>query len=54
MFIPPDGKLMFQLDYSQAELRVLAAQAGETTMIEWFHAGRDIHLANACNKMKWE
>ena len=54
MFVPPEGKLMFQLDYSQAELRVLAAQAGETAMIEWFHSGKDIHLASACKKMGWE
>jgi len=54
MFVPPEGKLMFQLDYSQAELRVLAAQAGETQMIEDFHAGKDIHLATACKKMKWD
>lgn len=50
MFIPPPGYLFFQLDYSQAELRVLAAAAGEKTMIEWFKTGRDIHLASACKK----
>jgi len=51
MFIAPTGKLFFQLDYSQAELRVLAASAGEETMIEWFRIGRDVHLASAC--LKW-
>lgn len=50
MFIPPPGHLFFQLDYSQAELRVLAAAAGEETMIEWFKTGKDIHLATACDK----
>ncbi len=51
MFITPPGKLMMQLDYSQAELRVLAAQAKEKVMIEWFKTGRDVHLASAC--LKW-
>lgn len=54
MFIPPDGELLLQLDYSQAELRVFAAQAGETTMIQWFKDGRDIHLATACDKEGWD
>lgn len=54
MFITPKGKLFFQLDYSQAELRVLAAAAKEETMIEWFRIGRDIHLASACHKMNWD
>lgn len=54
MFIPPKGMLLIQLDYSQAELRVIAAAAGETNMIQWFKDGRDIHLAVACDKNKWE
>lgn len=54
MFIPPDGQLIFQLDYSQAELRVMAAQAGEKTMVQWFKEGRDIHLASACKKHDWD
>lgn len=54
MFVPPPGMLIMQLDYSQAELRVMAAQAGETTMIEWFHTGKDIHLATACKKHRWD
>lgn len=53
MFVPPPGTLLLQLDYSQAELRVFAAQAGETTMIRWFKEGRDIHLATACDKEGW-
>ena len=54
MFIAPKGKVMFQLDYSQAELRVLAAAAKEKSMMEWFRTGKDIHLASACNKMGWD
>lgn len=54
MFIPPPGHVIMQLDYSQAELRVLAAQANETSMLEWFNTGKDIHLASACKKYKAE
>lgn len=50
MFIPPKGMLLLQLDYSQAELRVMAAMAGETNMIKWFKEGKDIHLATALSK----
>lgn len=50
MFIPPKGMLLLQLDYSQAELRVMAAMAGETNMIRWFKEGKDIHLATALSK----
>jgi len=54
MFIVPEGYLLLQLDYSQAELRVMAAQAGETNMIKWFKDGRDIHLATACDMNSWD
>lgn len=54
MFVTPKNRLLLQLDYSQAELRVLAAQAGETTMIQWFKDGRDIHTASACKKEGWD
>ena len=50
MFIPPKGNVIMQLDYSQAELRVLAAQANETAMLDAFNAGSDIHTATACKK----
>lgn len=54
MFIPPPGYVLLQLDYSQAELRVMAAQANETEMLRWFKEGRDIHLAVACDKNGWD
>lgn len=54
MFIPPPGYLLLQLDYSQAELRVMAAAAGETTMIKWFKEGRDIHIMSALKKWHME
>ena len=49
-FITPPGELFFAYDYSQAELRILAHLANETTMLEWFRTGKDIHLASACKK----
>lgn len=52
MFIPPKGYVIMQVDYSQAELRVLASVANETSMLEWFRTGKDIHLASACKKFK--
>lgn len=52
MFIAPKGYSILQVDYSQAELRVMAAVAKEETMLEWFRTGKDIHLAVACKKYK--
>jgi len=54
MFIPPEGYYLLQLDYSQAELRVMAAMAGEETMVKWFKEGKDIHLTTALKMYKQE
>jgi DNA polymerase-1 len=48
MFIPPPGYLILEVDYSQAELRIVAELAKEKTMIKWFNEGRNIHVAVAC------
>lgn len=48
--IPPKNQLFLCYDYSQAELRILAHLANESTMLEWFRTGKDIHLASACKK----
>lgn len=50
MFIPPKGHVILSVDYSQAELRVMAAMAEETNMIKWFNEGKDIHLSVALQK----
>lgn len=50
MFTCPKNHLLIHMDYSAAELRVLAGIANETTMIKWFAEGRDFHLASACKK----
>ena len=51
MFIAPPGKSLLQVDYSQAELRVMADFADERNMKRWFKEGRDIHLAVACKQL---
>lgn len=49
-FIAAPGRVILQLDYAQAELRVMAEMANETSMIEAFRKGLDIHTATACKK----
>jgi DNA polymerase I-like protein with 3'-5' exonuclease and polymerase domains len=54
MFIADRGCLLLQIDYSQAELRVMAEAANEKSMLEWFSSGKDIHLASACKKYSYD
>ena len=46
-FVADDGKLFTGSDYSQIELRILAALSGDESLIEDFRAGKDIHRATA-------
>ncbi|MBT8321074.1 MAG: DNA polymerase I, partial [Eudoraea sp.] len=47
-FIPRDqDHLLLAADYSQIELRIIAALSEETTMIEAFKQGEDIHASTA-------
>lgn len=47
-FIPGhDGWVLLSADYSQIELRVMAALSGDAAMIEAFAQGQDIHIATA-------
>ncbi len=48
-FTAGDGKLLCDADYSQIELRVLAALAGDEVMIKTFAEGRDIHTETAAS-----
>lgn len=48
MFIPPPGYVWLEVDYSQAELRVVAELAGDVAMIEIFKKNYNIHVATAC------
>ena len=47
MFVPADGCVFVDADYSQIELRVLAHIAGDAQMQEAFRSGLDIHTATA-------
>jgi DNA polymerase I len=47
-FIPRDSKhVLLSADYSQIELRIVAAISGDTNMCEAFRKGTDIHTATA-------
>lgn len=46
-FTAKDGCVLVDADYSQIELRVLAALAGDKAMIEAFNSGADIHTITA-------
>ena len=47
MFVPKEGCVLVDADYSQIELRVLAHIAEDKTMQEAFCGGRDIHTTTA-------
>ena len=46
-FIAVDGNIFTGSDYSQIELRILAALSGDESLIADFKAGKDIHRATA-------
>ncbi len=47
-FIPRDKDyILLSADYSQIELRIVAAMSGDPNMCEAFNAGKDIHTATA-------
>lgn len=48
--VAPEGKLYMALDYSQAELRIMAHLSGDETYLEAFANGQDPHLAIAAKK----
>ncbi len=47
MFVPKEGCVLVDADYSQIELRVLSHIADDKTMIEAFVSGQDIHAVTA-------
>ena len=47
MFVPRDGYVLVDADYSQIELRVLAHMANDETMRHAFVSGMDIHAVTA-------
>jgi DNA polymerase-1 len=47
VFIPKDGYVFVDADYSQIELRVLAAISGDETLIQAYREAQDIHRITA-------
>ncbi len=47
VFVAERGNLLIDADYSQIELRVLAALSGDQTMVKAFRDGQDIHRKTA-------
>lgn len=47
IFVAPEGSVFIDADYSQIELRVLSHISNDTTMIEAFKNGDDIHAITA-------
>ncbi|MBE6964271.1 MAG: DNA polymerase I [Ruminococcaceae bacterium] len=47
MFVPADGCVLVDADYSQIELRLLAHISGDEAMRKAFTSGQDIHTATA-------
>ena len=46
-FVPADGRVLVSADYSQVELRIVAHYSGDTSLIEAFRNGDDIHRRTA-------
>lgn len=51
-FIPDEGEIFLSADYSQIELRIMAHLSEDSTMIEAFRSGLDIHTATAAKIFK--
>ncbi len=51
-FAPRAGALLLSADYSQIELRILAHLSGDSTLIEAFSRGEDIHVRTACEILR--
>lgn len=47
IYTAPPGRLLFEADYSQLELRIAADYANDRTMIEIYRTGGDIHTETA-------
>ena len=47
VFVPAEGCVFVDADYSQIELRVLAAESGDPKLIEAYRDARDIHATTA-------
>ncbi|MFK7896765.1 MAG: DNA polymerase I [Myxococcota bacterium] len=46
-FVPAEGRTLISADYSQVELRIVAHYSGDTSLIDAFRNGEDIHRRTA-------
>ena len=53
-FIPPEGQYIFQMDYSQLELRLIAEFAKEETMIDAYRHDKDLHTITGARLLNME
>lgn len=51
-FLPSEGCVLVDADYSQIELRLLAILSGDEAMISAFRSGADIHTATAASAFR--
>ncbi|MBR5843860.1 MAG: DNA polymerase I [Bacteroidaceae bacterium] len=51
-FVASPGCRFFSADYSQIELRIMAHMSGDSSMIEAFNSGADVHTATAAKIFK--
>jgi len=47
VFVPKDGSIFIDADYSQIELRVLASASGDQNLIDAYNSAEDIHAITA-------
>ena len=52
IFIPKDGYIFIDADYSQIELRILAHMSGDESLIEAYNSAQDIHRITASKVFK--
>lgn len=53
LFVPDPGEVWLGYDIDQAELRVMACESGDATMLAVFREGRDIHTENTMALWSW-
>lgn len=53
-YIPPPGKVILQIDYSQGELKITACLAEEPVMLQAYLDGKDLHAITAAQLNGYE
>ena len=53
LYVPDPGEAWVEYDMMAVEMRVMAAEAGETRMLDAFREGRDLHTENTMVIFGW-